>query len=261
MKVIEMHNLYFSYIDKVILENINLTVEKGNYLALIGPNGSGKSTLLKLILGLLQPVHGEVLIFGTRVQQFRDWHRLGYVPQKASLSSNFPVTVKEVVATGRFGRVGLGSHLQQKDWDAVEEAMETVGLLSLQHKPVRELSGGQQQRVFIARSLASHPDILILDEPQVGLDDRYLYDFYCLLKQLKDERGITIFIVSHDVGEIGAWADRIICINRRLIYQGTPRDVLTSSNLNDVYGMKVYAANSQRHSCHPQVKQIAGYIY
>ncbi|HHW28369.1 MAG TPA: metal ABC transporter ATP-binding protein [Syntrophomonadaceae bacterium] len=243
MKVIELRNLYFSYNDRVILEDINLTVKKREYLALIGPNGSGKTTLVKLILGLLPPVCGEVLVFGTSLQQFKDWYRLGYVPQRAVLNNGFPVTVREVAAAGRFGRVGLCRNLKREDWEAVEEALDMVGLLSLQHKPLLELSGGQQQRVFIARALAGQPDILILDEPQVGLDDRYLHDFYCLLKHLKEERGITIFIVSHDIAEIGSWADRIICLNKKVLYQGTPREVLTPSKLNDLYGMKLYAAN------------------
>ncbi len=243
MKVIELQNIYFSYNDRVILEDINLTIEKGEYLALIGPNGSGKTTLVKLILGLMPPVCGEVLVFGTALRQFRDWHRLGYVPQRAVINNGFPVTVREAAAAGRFGKVGLCRTLKREDWEAVEEALEMVGLLSFQHKPLLELSGGQQQRVFIARALAGHPDILILDEPQAGLDDRYLYDFYCLLKQLKEERGITIFIVSHDIGEIGSWADRIICLNKKVLYQGTPREVLTPSKLNDLYGMNLYAAN------------------
>ncbi len=243
MKVIELRNLYFSYNDRVVLEDINLAVEEGEYLALIGPNGSGKTTLVKLILGLLPPVCGEVLVFGTSLQQFKDWYRLGYVPQRAVLNNGFPVTVREAAAAGRFGRVGLCRNLKREDWEAVEEALEMVGLLSLQHKPLPELSGGQLQRVFIARALAGQPDILILDEPQAGLDDRYLYNFYCLLKRLKEERGITVFIVSHDIGEIGSWADRIICLNKKLLYQGTPREVLNPSKLKDVYGMNLYAAN------------------
>jgi len=243
MNVIEVRNLYFSYHDRVILEDINLAVEKGEYLALIGPNGSGKTTLVKLILGLMPPVCGEVLVFGTPLQKFKDWYRLGYVPQRAVLNNGFPVTVREAAAAGRFSRVGLCRNLKREDWEAVEEALDMVGLLSLQHKPLLELSGGQQQRVFIARALAGQPDILILDEPQVGLDDRYLHDFYCLLKQLKEERGITIFMVSHDVVEIGSQADRIICLNKKVLYQGTPQEVLTPSKLDDVYGMKLYTAN------------------
>lgn len=236
MNVVELRDMYFAYNDKVILENINLSVERGEFMALIGPNGSGKSTLVKLVLGLLQPTQGQVLLYGASVNKFKEWYRVGYVPQKAALTSKFPATVKEVVATGRFGRVGLGHRLRQDDWKSIEEALEMVGLISLQHCPLVELSGGQQQRAFIARALASSPDILILDEPQVGLDDRYVYDFYRLLQQLNKEQNITIIMVSHDVGAIGSWVDRIACLNRKLVCQGSPHDILTPYNLNHIYG-------------------------
>lgn len=236
MKAIELQDVFFTYGgEQFILEDINLSVEKGEFLVLIGPNGSGKSTLVKLVLGLLQPTQGQVFLLGTSVDQFREWHRVGYVPQRAALDSRFPVTVREVVATGCFGKVGLGRRLHQEDWKSVEEALEMVGLLSLQHQPLTELSGGQQQRVFIARALASRPDILIMDEPQVGLDDRYVYDFYRLLERLNQEQKITILMVSHDVAVIGSWAHRIACLNRRLICQGPPCEVLTGHNLNYIY--------------------------
>ncbi|MGI6406542.1 MAG: metal ABC transporter ATP-binding protein [Syntrophaceticus sp.] len=236
MKVLQLQNIYFTYSDRLILEEIDLVVEKGEILALIGPNGSGKTTLVKLILGLLKLTQGEILLFGTGVDQFKEWHRVGYVPQRAEISGKFPVTAREVAATGRFGRVGLCHRLGQDDWKAVEEALDMVGLLSLQHQPIIELSGGQQQRVFIARALAGQPDILILDEPQVGLDDRYIHDFYQLLLQLNKEQEITVFIVSHDVGVLGALANRIACLNRRLICQGSPQEVLTAHNLSYIYG-------------------------
>ncbi len=241
MNAVELRSMYFAYNEKLILENINLSVERGEFLALIGPNGSGKSTLVKLVLGLLRPAQGQVFIFGTSVDRFREWHRLGYVPQRAAFDSHFPATVREVAATGRFGRVGLGHRLRQEDWKSVEEALEIVGLLSLQHRPLIELSGGQQQRAFIARALASSPDILILDEPQVGLDDRYVYDFYRLLQQLNKEQRITIIMVSHDVSVVGQMAKRIACLNRRLICQGSPRDILTPHNLNYIYGTEYSA--------------------
>lgn len=237
MRAVELRGVYFTYSESFVLENISLSLEEGEYLALIGPNGSGKSTLVKLVLGLLQPARGQVFLFGTGVNQFREWYRVGYVPQRAILDSRCPATVREVAATGRFGRVGLGRRLRQEDWKSVEEALEMVGLISLQHRPLIELSGGQQQRAFIARALASGPDLLMLDEPQAGLDDHHVDDFYRLLQQLNKEQKTTVLMISHDVGAVGLWADRIACLNRRLICQGSPREILTRRNIDCIYGV------------------------
>lgn len=240
MEILRLEDVYFSYGAQIVLENISLTVQKGDFLALVGPNGSGKTTLTRLILGLLKPLQGKVFLFGTEAGRFREWYRVGYVPQKPGLNNNFPATVAEVTAAGRFGRVGLGRRLQRADRLAVKEALEAVGLLPLYHRPVTELSGGQQQRVFIARALAGQPEFLILDEPQVGLDDRALHEFYQLLQYLNQQKGITLLMVSHDVGVVSHWVSRVACLNRKLICHGTPEEILTPDNLYDLYGTGVY---------------------
>ncbi|HHW40459.1 MAG TPA: metal ABC transporter ATP-binding protein [Syntrophomonadaceae bacterium] len=241
MEVLRLEDVFFSYGKQVVLEGVSLTVREGDFLALIGPNGSGKTTLVKIVLGLLKPMKGKVFLFGTETGRFSEWYRVGYVPQRPALDTTFPSTVAEVVAAGRFGRVGLGRRLKRGDWQAIEEAMEVVGLLPLYDRPVTELSGGQQQRAFIARALAGQPDLLILDEPQVGLDDRALHEFYRLLRYLNCERGITLLMVSHDVGVVGRWVSRVACLNRTLICHGTPQEVLNPINLSRLYGTEVRA--------------------
>ncbi|AEG16926.1 MULTISPECIES: metal ABC transporter ATP-binding protein [Desulfofundulus] len=238
--VVEVRDLFFSYGEEMALERINLTVARGDFLALIGPNGSGKTTLIKLILGLLKPLSGEVRLFGVPVQRFHQWHRVGYVPQKAtSFDVRFPATVEEVVLSGRFGLLGPGRRPGREDRRAVEEALELVGMGGAGHRIIGRLSGGQQQRVFIARALVGKPELLVLDEPVVGLDSRALDSFYSLLEHLNRDMGITLITVTHDTGTVARRVGRVACINKRLICHGTPSQVLTAANLARLYGAPV----------------------
>ncbi len=238
--VVEVRDLFFSYGEEMVLEQIDLTVARGDFLALMGPNGSGKTTLVKLILGLLKPLSGEVRLFGCPVDRFRQWYRVGYVPQKAtSFDTRFPATVEEVVSAGRYGRLGPGRRPGKDDRRAVEEALELVGLGGAGHRTVGNLSGGQQQRVFIARALVGQPELLVLDEPAVGLDSRALESFYALLERLNRDMGITLITVSHDTGTVARRVGKVACINRRLICHGAPSQVLTTANLARLYGIPV----------------------
>lgn len=241
MPVIEMKNIFFTYGTHVVLEDVSLTVHEGDFLALIGPNGSGKTTLIKLILGLLKPVKGSIILFGTELSKFRQWYRIGYVPQRPGFDNNFPATVEEVVASGRFGRVGLLRRLKERDRRVIDQVLDVVGLSELRKRPITDLSGGQQQRAFIARALVEEPDILILDEPQTGLDEGALNSFYQLLKYLNREKGIALLMVSHDVGVVGRWVSRVACLNKKLICHGAPREILTPHNLFRLYGTDVRA--------------------
>ncbi|KUK32421.1 MAG: Zinc uptake system ATP-binding protein ZurA [Thermoanaerobacterales bacterium 50_218] len=213
--VIEMRDISFAYGKKLVLDSVSLIVDKGEFLGLTGPNGSGKTTLLKVLLGLLKPLKGEVFLFGVDIKRFKEWYRIGYVPQKPVLESNFPATVEEVVATGRFSRVGLGRSLKKNDLKAIEDALEIAGISRLRSQPVTQLSGGQQQRVFIARALAGEPELLVLDEPQSGLDTRALQSFYSLLRELNKTKKMTILMVFHGP-EAEHWAQRIAYLNRTL---------------------------------------------
>jgi zinc transport system ATP-binding protein len=197
--IVEIKNVSFSYPPLEVLEDVNLTVKKGEFLAIIGPNGGGKTTLLKIILGLLKPQKGEVYVAGKRIGELRKWRsKIGYVPQAAQIDYTFPITVEEFVMTGRFGLIGLGKRPRPSDWEMVQKALKEVKMEEWSKKQIGELSGGQRQKILIARSLASEPEILILDEPTTAVDLESSESFYELLLRLHKEE-ITIITVSHDV--------------------------------------------------------------
>ncbi|MEK6822472.1 MAG: metal ABC transporter ATP-binding protein, partial [Nanoarchaeota archaeon] len=180
--IVEFEGVSFQYGREAALDNVTASISRGDYVGLIGPNGAGKTTLLKIMLGLLKPTSGEVRLFGTSLQEFRDWHRIGYVPQKATaFDPTFPVTVEEVVAMGRFSLAGIGRPLTACDRRRIHDVMRVAGIAKLANRHVGELSGGQQQKVFIARALASDPELLVLDEPTTGVDIRSQNEFYHFL--------------------------------------------------------------------------------
>src|SRR5256885_3287244 len=169
--IIELRHVSFSYGEELIVKHVDLQVHKGDYLGIIGPNGGGKSTLLKLILGLLIPTEGEILLYGIPLKKFHDRSKIGYVSQRAThIDPHFPITVQEVVTMGRYPKLGLFRFPMQSDKDKVRNALEEVEMWEFKDRLVGDLSGGQQQRVFIARALAGDPEIIILDEPTVGVD-------------------------------------------------------------------------------------------
>jgi zinc transport system ATP-binding protein len=236
--IIDIKNLSYAYgKDHRVLENINLQIHKGDYLGVIGPNGGGKSTLLKLMLGLLKPQQGSIELFGSDIKNFRQWYRIAYVAQKAiNFDTQFPLTVREAVEMGRYGVRGLFKSLNNDDHNIVNNALERVGLNELQHRMIGDLSGGQQQRIFIARALAAEPEVIILDEPTVGVDAKVQEDFYLLLKTLNVKMGLTLILVSHDINVIVRETTEVACINKTLLYNSNPDDFLKSDQLKQMYG-------------------------
>ena len=235
--VISVRDVTFSYREEPVLSRINLDIIPGDYLGIIGPNGGGKTTLLKLMLGLIRPTVGSVELFGNPVGDFQEWSRIGYVPQKAtSIEARFPFTVAEVVAFGRIGRAGLLRRLKAEDRRAVDTALEQVNMLAHRRSLVTELSGGQQQRVFIAKALVSQPDIMLLDEPTVGVDMQSQDDFYHLLSRLNREEGITLVVVSHDIDVIANEISSVACLNQTLICHGSPQEFITGEYMEKLYG-------------------------
>lgn len=234
--IIEVKNISFSYGADSVLSNVSFDVMKGDYIGLIGPNGAGKTTLLKIMLGLLTPADGSVSFFGEDVKKFKDWAKIGYVPQKATnFDINFPATVEEVVLMGRYARRGLFNKLTPKDRSLMKSALERVEMHKYKGRLVGQLSGGEQQRVFIARALAAEPEIIFLDEPTVGVDQKTRNEFYALLRKLNKDLSLTLILVSHDVSVVANEANRIICIDRDLVCNSSPKEFLADSRLGELF--------------------------
>lgn len=236
MEVLDVEELSVTYENVLILENISWKVSPGEFWGLIGPNGAGKTTLIKALLGLVRPLKGSIRLFGQPISTFKDWSKIGYVPQKATaFDQNFPISVEEVVLQGRVPKVGILRRFTEEDLEIVNESLKTVGMAGLRRTRVGKLSTGQQQRVFIARALASQPSLLILDEPATGVDAQSEKSFYDLLVSL-NKGGLTIIMISHDIGAVSAYADHVACVNRRIFLHGTSKELLRMEQLAKVYG-------------------------
>jgi ABC-type Mn2+/Zn2+ transport system ATPase subunit len=236
VSVFELDRVWVAFQDVTVLEDISLSVPAGAFLAIIGPNGAGKTTLLRVILGLVRPASGTVRVFGRAPWELGgERRRIAYVPQVLTVDLNFPVRAAEVVLMGRYGRIGLVRRPGPDDRAAALAAMERVGIADLAGRPLARLSGGQRQRVFLARALANEPDLLLLDEPTTGVDVAATESLYELLRGFH-EAGMTILVVSHDVGVVAAYVDGVACVNRRLVAHGRPEEVLASDALVQMYG-------------------------
>ncbi|HEY7651632.1 MAG TPA: metal ABC transporter ATP-binding protein [Methylomirabilota bacterium] len=236
---VELEDVDFAYGAVPVLERINLTVEPGDFLGIIGPNGSGKTTLLRIMLGLLPPTSGTVRLFGHPPGSFRQWGRIGYVPQRATLDASLPVTVHEVVATGLLPSLGLFGRIGAAERKRIAEVLGQVGMEDHTAARIGALSTGQQQRVLIARALVSKPELLMLDEPTGGVDPEAQTSFYALLHHLNRERDVTLILVSHDIGVVAKEVTKLACLNRRLVFHGRPGDFLSDAALTALYGPAV----------------------
>ena len=243
---IDLEDVAFDYGQVRVLESINLTVDPGDFLGIIGPNGSGKTTLLRIMLGLLEPTQGTVRLFGHPPAAFRQWGRLGYVPQKATLDPALPATVREVVATGLVPSLGSFGRIAGLHRKRIAEVLGQVGMQAHDTARIGALSPGQQQRVLIARALVCNPEILILDEPTGGVDPEAQTSLYALLQHLNREREVTLVLVSHDIGVVAKEVTKLACLNRRLIFHGRPGDFLSDAALTALYGPSVRVV-SHRH--------------
>jgi len=232
--IIDLQNVTFGYTTTPVVEDISLSIREGEYVAIVGPNGSGKSTLMQLLLGLLEPDAGEASLFGEPAHRFDDGQRLGYVAQHASASKEMPITVREVVKMGRFPHVGFG-RLSREDWAIVDDALRIVGMSAFSDRRITQLSGGQRQRAFIARALAGEAELLVLDEPTVGVDAESVEAFYDLLESL-NERGITVLLIEHDLGAVTDHAERVVCLNREVYFDGPTEEFVESDALAQAFG-------------------------
>lgn len=219
VNIVEVRHLSFAYGTTEVLGDISLDIHRGDYLGIVGSNGSGKTTLLKIMVGLLVASAGTVKLFGADISAFTNWSSIGYVPQKATnFDANFPVTVEEVALMGRFGRRGLFRRITHEDRRRARAALDRVEMGAFRDRLIGDLSGGQQQRVFIARALATEPDILFLDEPTVGVEKPVRDEFYALLRRLNRSLHLTVVLITHDLESVAYEAMHVACIDRALYY-------------------------------------------
>lgn len=200
--IIEMENISFSYRDQKVIHDLNFTVKERDFVGIIGSNGAGKTTLLRMIVGLLPSGQGSIRLFGQPIRRFKDWERVGYVPQKNSFNPLFPATVREVVLSGLYNNKNLFRRVNRHMQQQCDDALEVMRIQDIAGKRIGELSGGQQQRAFLARALINNPDLLILDEPTVGIDAETQAGFFELITHMHRHHHMTLLMVSHDMDMI-----------------------------------------------------------
>jgi len=240
MKAIGIDNLSVNLNGKEVLKKINLFLDEKKFIGIVGPNGGGKTTLLRAILGLIKPSSGEICVFGKSPEEIlKKGNIFGYLPQTLQIKPNFPIRVIDVVMMGRYGRIGTLRWPKEEDKRKTLEYLAIMGIEELKNESFGNLSGGQQQRACIARALAGEPKILILDEPNTGIDVIGQEDFYHLLNGLRKKIDLTIVMASHDIGTITTYVDEIACLNNTLHYHGNPLGALNDKILNELYGKSV----------------------
>ena len=237
-RAITAKNLSHSFGENLVLKNVSFQVPKRDFFIIIGPNGSGKTTLMKIISGLLKPRNGELNILNRSIDQY---HRkalartIAFVPQMTF--ADFPFTVTEIVLMGRSPYLGMLGLEAKNDLEIANQAITFTGLENLAHRKLDQLSGGEQQRVFVARAICQEPDIILLDEPTASLDLAYQVRIMDLMEQLKNEKGITVVMVSHDVNLAAMYADHLLLLHKgQVLCQGLPDEVITYQNLEAAYG-------------------------
>ena len=233
--ILDVHKLNVRYNGRFALEDISFHLHIGERVAVVGPNGAGKSTLFKVVAGVLQPVSGEVNIYGSMP---RGHVCIAYIPQRSQVDWSFPVSVADVVMMGRIAKLGLLGWPKKHDWDLVHNALETVNLNDLSKRQISQLSGGQQQRMFIARALAQEAELMLMDEPLTGLDAPSQENILSLLDGLQSQN-VTVMLSTHDLEQAAQHFDRIMLLNHRLIGLGPAEDVLKTEKLIQAYGGRI----------------------
>ena len=237
MTILEARGLCISYDSTEVLSDVSLKLSAGDYLGIVGPNGCGKSTLIKALLGLIPVDRGEIALFGTPSNDFSQWQRIGFLPQRLrTLATHFPATVFEVVALGLLGGKRFPKRLTAGDRQRVVSVCAQMEIGDLAGRLVSELSGGQQQRVLLARALVNEPELLILDEPTTALDPETRESFYALLRTINRERQTAVVMVTHDTWNIGRYARRLLYLDRRVVFDGTFEEFCHSADMSRFFG-------------------------
>jgi len=250
-EILSLSGVTLGYPGVFTLSQINLSITQGEFVGIIGPNGSGKSTLLKGILGLIKNMYGETKYFkqlDPRKPQVRK--QIGYVPQKSKNDLTFPALVKEVVMMGLYSQIGWLHQVQKFHWEKVNNALSLVGMEQFAERPLKDLSGGQQQRVIIAQALVANPVLLMLDEPTAAVDIAAQQEILETLTYLNQKEKITILMITHDINEIVHLCHKILLLDGKIYFYGTPNEVLTKEKLKTVYGERIFV---QSHHGHPHI--------
>lgn len=235
--IIEAKQVSVRYGQSEALKDISFSVEAGDYIGLAGPNGAGKTTLIKAVLGLLPLSGGTVEILGKPQAKFADWGKIGYLPQKStSINALFPATVEEVVTLGLLSQKTWPKRITKNDKTKTSEILDDLGITNLRRRMVSELSGGQQQKVLLARALVSRPELLIFDEPSTALDSESRGSFFELVQKLNGKNCIAVILITHDTGYIGTYANKLLYLDKRLIYFGKFSDFCKSPDMSSYFG-------------------------
>jgi len=235
--VLDIKNLCAGYHGTEALKDVSFSVNPGDYIGICGPNGSGKSTLVKVILGLLAPTSGEISLVGTPQAEFKDWQRIGYLPQGLQFfNPNFPATVNEVVRLGRLAGKKFPKRFDREDALAVERTMEWINISHIKGCMIGELSGGLRQRVLLARALVNDPLLLVLDEPTTALDPETRESFYKLIFEMNREKKATVLLVTHDTATIGKYASHLLYLDKQVVFYGSFDDFCNSEEMTGFFG-------------------------
>jgi len=249
MKVLEVTDLSVRYQGAEVLSGVTFDVVTGDYVGVVGPNGSGKTTLIRCSLGLVPAAAGAIRLFGVSNDRFSDWCKVGYAPQASDgRHQGFPATVAEIVATGLLSRKRFPKRFRRQDSDAVDQALELLGIQDLKHKMITHLSGGQRQRVLLARALVVNPELLLLDEPTAALDPGTRERFYETLEALNRKARKTILLVTHDLGTIGRYAAKLLYLDQRLVFFGSFETFCRSDRMANYFGEYTQHLMCHQHS-------------
>jgi zinc transport system ATP-binding protein len=235
--ILEVSNLHVDRTNSPVIEHASFAIHRGDYVGIVGPNGGGKTTLLLALLNILPRTKGTIRLFGQNIDSFSNWEKVAYVPQHAvNFDSQFPLVVRELVSLGRVNRSNLGRTLKREDWESVDEVLEFMGISDIANRRVGQLSGGQKQRVFVAKALVRNPEIILLDEPIVGVDAETQEKFYKKLSDLNLKKGITILLVTHDLTAVFCRMSKVMCVNRWVNVAEITEGVEPEEVLRKAYG-------------------------
>ncbi|OGU18295.1 MAG: ABC transporter ATP-binding protein [Geobacteraceae bacterium GWC2_53_11] len=245
-EIVSTELLSCSYREGRVLEDVSFQVARGDYVGIVGPNGSGKSTLIKALLGLVTINKGSASLFGTPLSGFRDWHKVGYLPQSLHLVNPvFPATVHETVGLGLLSLKRFPKRLNRADKEKINIILEELAISDLEHKLIGELSGGQLQRVLLARAIVNDPELLVLDEPTAALDPETRGRFYAMIADINRSRGVTVLLVTHDSGAIGEHASKMLYLDKKILFYGGFDEFCHSPEMSSLFG-----EHSQHLMCH-----------